>query len=131
MKRLLLIGLGSAPYREYLLRQIAQRFEVHAFLTAEPRWGRDLLSGWTVVPDTRDGPAMARTAQSGSAPPRFAGVLCWDEARIIAAAHVAGALGLRNGSPETIRGMRDKGCTRVLLAAAGVPQPRSVPVRTL
>lgn len=128
---LLVIGLGSAAYREYLLRSISDRFDVHAFVTGEPAWGQELLRGWTVVPNTQDGPAMARTARALHARTRISGVLCWDEARIHAAAQVAGALGVRNGVPETISRMRDKGLTRVSLDAAGVAQPRSIPVRTL
>ncbi|GAA1947076.1 hypothetical protein [Kitasatospora viridis] len=59
---LLLLATGSRPYREYLLRSIAPEFRVHLFHTAQPTWEREHLSGWTVVPDTHDGPAMARTA---------------------------------------------------------------------
>jgi biotin carboxylase len=75
--------------------------------------------------------AMARIAHALHARTPLSGVLCWDEARIHAAAHVAGALGLRNGNPEIIMRMRDKGQTRAALDSAGVAQPRSVPVRTL
>jgi biotin carboxylase len=128
---LLVIGSGMQHYREYLLRSISTRFRVHLFGLTEPGWERDYLSGWTVLPDTADGPAMAEVARALSKDAPVDGVLCWDEARIQATAHVAQALGLRNGDPDTIRRMRDKGSTRLALAAAGVAQPRSVPVRTL
>lgn len=127
---LLLVGMGSPPYRDYLLRTIGSRFDVHAFVTAEPVWGHEFLRGWTVVPSTLDGPAMARAAAELHARTPIAGVLCWDEARIFATAHVARELGLRNGDPATIMRMRDKGLTRAALDAAGVAQPRSLVVRT-
>lgn len=128
---LLLVSMGSPPYREYLLRSISSRFDVHAFVTAEPVWGREYLHGWTVLPSTQDGPAMARAAADLHAGTPVAGVLCWDEARIFASAHIARELGLRNGDPATVMRMRDKGQTRAALDAAGVAQPRSSAVRTL
>lgn len=127
---LLLVGMGSPPYREYLLRSISSRFDVHAFVTAEPTWGHEFLRGWTVVSSTLDGPAMARAAADLHARTPVAGVLCWDEARIFASAHVARELGLRNGDPATIMRMRDKGQTRAALDAAGIAQPRSFAIRT-
>jgi ATP-grasp domain len=128
---LLLVATGMRLYREYLLASIASEFRVHLFHTTEPTWERRYLSGWTVVPDTADGPAMAEEARLIDKIDTVAGVLCWDEARIQATAHVAEALGLRNGDPAVILGLRDKGRTRRALAAAGVAQPASVPVATL
>lgn len=128
---LLLVASGMRTYREYLLRSIGQRYRVHLFHTAEPDWEREHLAGWTVLPSTTDGPAMAEVAARLHGRDPVAGVLCWDEARIHATAYVAGALGLRNGDPDVIWRLRDKGQTRVALAAAGVRQPRSVPVTTL
>jgi len=118
-------------YREYLLRSISDRTRVHLFHVAEPVWEKEYLTGWTVVPSTLDGPAMARAALRLAATERIDGVLCWDEGRIHATAHVAQALGLRNGDPAMIWRLRDKAQTRAALAEAGVPQPRSVKVRTL
>lgn len=119
------------PYREYLLRSIATRYRVHLLHTAEPEWERPYLDGWTVLPDTCDGPALAKAAAEVHARTPVSGVLCWDEVRIHATAHVAEALGLPNGDPAVILRLRDKGLTRAALAAAGVPQPASVPVATV
>ncbi|MFI9204094.1 ATP-grasp domain-containing protein [Streptomyces sp. NPDC053048] len=126
----LLVASGMRPYREYLLRSIAEHFRVHLFHDAEPGWERQYLDGWTVLPDTTDGPAMAEAAASLHARVPVSGVLCWDEVRIHATAHVARALGLPNGDPDVVWRLRDKGQTRAALAAAGVPQPASVPVAT-
>ncbi|MEU8415599.1 ATP-grasp domain-containing protein [Amycolatopsis japonica] len=129
--RLLLIATGWQVFREYLLRSIGTRFRVHLFHTAEPTWEREYITGWTVLPSTIDGPAMAREAIRLNAAEPFDGVLCWDEGRIHATAHVAEALGLRCGDPAMIWRLRDKAQTRAALAEAGVPQPRSVKVSTL
>ncbi|GGO10693.1 hypothetical protein GCM10010116_21460 [Microbispora rosea subsp. aerata] len=125
---LLVIATGMQVYREYLFRSISERFRIHLFHTAEPTWERRYLSGWTVLPSTLDGPAMARAARELDG---VGGVLCWDEGRILAASYVAEALGLRNGDPAVVWRLRDKAQTRAALDAAGVPQPRSIPVRTL
>jgi biotin carboxylase len=128
---LLLIATGMRVYREYLLRSISSRFRVHLFHTAEPQWEKEYIAGWTVVPSTIDGPAMAREALRLNESEPITGVLCWDEGRILATSYVAEALGLPNGDPAMIWRLRDKAQTREALAAAGVPQPLSVAVKTV
>ncbi|MGC0314605.1 ATP-grasp domain-containing protein [Kitasatospora acidiphila] len=127
---LLLVATGLRSYREYLLRSIGTEFRIHLFHTVEPTWEQEYLSGWTVVPDTYDGPGMAATAAELHREQPFDGVLCWDEGRIHAASHIAEALELPNGDPGAIWRMRDKGQTRRALDAAGLPQPASIPVTT-
>ncbi len=126
---LLVIGTGLRSYREYLLRSISSQFRIHLFHTAEPSWEKDYLTGWTVLPSTADGPAMAEAARTLHQRQPLDGVLCWDETRIYATSFVAQALGLRNGDPNVIGRLRDKGQTRAMLGEAGVPQPASVPVK--
>ncbi|RKT54859.1 ATP-grasp domain-containing protein [Saccharothrix australiensis] len=128
---LLVVATGMRTYREYLLRSIAAEYRVHLFLSTEPEWEKEYASDWTVLPSTMDGPAMAVAAAELAGREPVAGVLCWDEARIHAAAFVARAVGARNGDPDVVWGLRDKGRTRAALDAAGVAQPRSVPVRTV
>jgi hypothetical protein len=128
--RLLLVGSGMQTYRQYLLESISTAFDVHLLHTAEPTWERPYLAGWTVLPSTVDGPAMAAAVHAVHEKNPVDGVLCWDEGRIHATAYVAQALGLRNGDPAVIWRLRDKAQTRAALAAAGVRQPRSVPVST-
>lgn len=126
---LLVIATGWRPFREYLLRSIGEQYRVHLFLAAEPDWEKEFVAGWTVLPSTTDGPAMAAAALELAEP--VAGVLCWDEVRIHAAAFVAEALGVRNGDPSVIWRLRDKGQTRAALDVAGVAQPRSIPVKSV
>lgn len=128
---LLVVATGMRVYREYLLRSISAHFRVHLFHVAEPSWECQYLSGWTVLPSTIDGPAMADAAVRLNATDPIDGVLCWDEGRILATAYIAQALGLRNGDPAVVWRLRDKAQTRVALAEAGVAQPLSIPVKTL
>src|SRR5262249_10786308 len=109
----------------------SQRFRVHLFHVAEPQWEQEYLAGWTVLASTLDGPAMAQAALQLNRAETVAGVLCWDEGRIHATSFVAEALGLRTGAPAVIWRLRDKAQTRAALAAAGIAQPRSIPVKTL
>jgi biotin carboxylase len=128
---LLVIATGLRHYREYLLRSIGPRYRVHLFISAEPNWEREYVTGWTVLEDTLDADALVAAARDLHARTPVDGVLCWDEARILQTAHVAAALGLPGGDPDMIGRCRDKHLTREALAAAGVPQPRSMLVATL
>ena len=128
---LLLISTGARLFREYLLASIAEQYRIHLFLAAEPQWETRYLDAVTVLADTLDADLMIAAARELDARDRIDGVLCWDEARIHAAAFVAQALGLRNGDPAVVGRLRDKGQTRIALDAAGVRQPRSVPVKDL
>lgn len=129
--RLLLVASGWQPFREYLLGPIAEEFQVHLFHTAEPTWEKQFLTGWTVLPSTIDGPAMAAAARALHDEEPFAGVLCWDEGRIHATSYIAQALGLPNGDPDVLWRLRDKAQTRAALTGSTVRQPRSRPVRDL
>ncbi|MEV6860344.1 ATP-grasp domain-containing protein [Streptosporangium subroseum] len=128
---ILVVATGMRHYREYLLRSIGTEYRVHLFVTAEPGWEREHVTGWTVVADLDDGPAMAAVALELDAREPVRGVLCWDEARILAASYISEALGLPGGDPEMVRRCRDKHLTRVALDALGVPQPRSLAVSTV
>lgn len=128
---LLMVAAGPQAFREYLLRSITTRFRIHFFNVAEPTWEQEYLTGWSVIDKAMDGPALARIAKAVNERDAISGVICWYEGRIHLAAHIAGALGLRNGDPAVIWRLRDKAQTRASLAAAGIRQPRSIPVKTL
>jgi biotin carboxylase len=128
---LLITATGMRTYREYLLRSIASRYRVHLFVTAEPVWELEYVTGWTRLESTLDAEAMVAAARELHGRDPLHGVLCWDEGRILASSYVAQALGLPGGDPEVVRRCRDKHLTRVALDAAGVPQPRSEAVSTL
>lgn len=128
---LLVIRTGMRYFREYLLSSIHTRYRVHMMLGVEPTWELDYITGYTIVEQSLDVPTLVAAARGVDARDRIDGVLCWDETRILAAAHVAEALGLPGGNPEAIKRCRDKHLTRQALAAAGVPQPQSTQVDSL
>ena len=67
-------------------------------------------------------------ARGAHASDPFEAVLCLQDLRLVEAAHVAAALGLRHLNPQTAALCRDKGAVRARLDAAGMPQPASVVV---
>ena len=123
---LLVVSTGERLYREYLLASIAPHYRVHLLLGAEPVWERAYCQGWTVLDfaDTIGAEPMIAAAASLAEREPIAGVLSWDEARILQSAKVAQSLGLPGGDPDMVMRCRDKYLTRQALAAAGVPQPR-------
>ena len=130
---LLLIGTGKQDFREYLLASVASRYRVHLLCGAEPGWPKSYLAGWTVLDmdDTVDATQMCAAARELAAREAVAGVLSWDEARILQSATVAAELGLPGGDPDMVMRCRDKHLTRQALDACGVPQPRSALVADL
>ena len=126
---LLIIRTGKQEFREYLLRSITQQYKVHMFVVAAPDWELEYIDGYTRV-DSADVQAMITAAKDLQATQHIAGVLCWDEARIVQATEVAAALGLP-GEPGAVSRCRDKHLTRQALSAAGVAQPQSTRVDTL
>lgn len=126
---LLLIRTGKREFRDYLMRSITPHYRLHMFVEAELGWEHEYLDGLTRI-KTMDADALIAAAKDLQATEPIAGVLCWDEARILQATQVAAALGLA-GDPAAIGRCRDKHSTRTALAAAGVAQPRSVRVDTL
>ncbi|HJQ03001.1 MAG TPA: ATP-grasp domain-containing protein [Jatrophihabitans sp.] len=128
--RLLLVGTGHRQYREYLLTSIAPHYRVHLLIGHQAAWERQYVDGWSVVDftDTVHADEMILAAKLAAEREPFAGVLTWDEARVLQAAKLAQALQLPGGDPDMVLRCRDKYQTRTALAAAGVPQPRSVMV---
>lgn len=119
---LLVIATGPQAYREYLFSSLRTRYRIHLLHTAPASWELPFIAGSDVVPDFLAGTLVAAARRVAAREP-VAGVLCWDEARICATAHVAAALGLPGGDPDAVERCRDKYLSRTALAAAGVRQP--------
>lgn len=130
---LLVISTGERHYREYLLSAISPRYRVHLFMGTEPSWEQEYIHGATVLDftDTVGAEEMIAAAKQLAGQAEIAGVLSWDEARILQSAKVAQSLGLPGGDPDMVLRCRDKYLTRQALQLAGVPQPRSVMVESL
>jgi biotin carboxylase len=120
---IILVTSGYHLYREYLLKLVAARTRVWLFADRPAGWENPYLVGSTVV-DTLDATAMVAAAHA--LPEAPAGVLCWDEIRMIPTAELIAALGLPGSVPDAIGRCRDKHRTRNALDAAGVPQPSSM-----
>ncbi|RSM72437.1 ATP-binding protein [Amycolatopsis sp. WAC 01375] len=118
----LVIGCGARPYREYLLASAGHRHPLWLFNGTEPTWQERYITGATVL-DTQDQDAVLAEARALHATTPVLGVVSWDEALIVAAAHVADELGVPGPGISAIEGCRDKWFSRRTLTAAGVAQP--------
>lgn len=120
------VTVGIRVFREYLLALVGAGSRVHLLTGVEPTWETAYISSHTVLPDpleTVDATAMIAAVRA--LPEAPAGVLAWDEARVLQVAKLAAALGLPGLTEQAAMACRDKHLTRQALAAAGVPQPRS------
>jgi biotin carboxylase len=124
--RLLVVGTGSRTFKEFLLDWVSRHFRVHLFPDGEPTWELDYVDGYSTVNlrETRDATQLCEVAVEQAAIEPFAGVLAWDEARVLQVAKMVGVLGLPGWTPEVAIRCREKDRTRAALAAAGIPQPR-------
>jgi biotin carboxylase len=122
---ILLVGSGAERYRGYLMRSLSRRHDLWLLTSSPSSWSSGYVCGTSLV-DVSDPVAALAAARSVSATRPVAGVVCWDEALIVTAAHVAVALDLPGMSPAAVEACRDKHQTRTRLAAAGVPQAASL-----
>src|SRR5215472_4399063 len=96
---LLLITAGLKLYREYLFISIATQYRLHLISIVEPTWELPYLVGHSVLPDLRTQDAVAEVRRLAAIEP-VAGVISWNESKVIQTAHAAAALGLPGGTPE-------------------------------
>ncbi|WP_431897557.1 hypothetical protein [Micromonospora haikouensis] len=120
-------------YREPFFRSVSRNYRIWLFLggpgrTAVPGWELPYLAGHTVVDTGSAGMMLAAARRLIADGETVAGILCYDEARLVASATVARALGLPTSDPEAFARCRDKAATRAALAEAGVPQTACVAV---
>ncbi|MFJ1706957.1 ATP-grasp domain-containing protein [Kitasatospora sp. NPDC088346] len=127
---LLLIGSGSRPFREYILRSVSRHYRLWLLSPRAPSWERGYLAGHSPV-DLLDAAAAEAAATSVARRTRVTGVLCYDELSVVTAAHIARALSLPSAAPEAVTACRDKSLGRERLEAAGCPQPRCAAVSSL
>ena len=121
-KRIVLIGCGDQRYREYLLQQITETYDIWLVTDAVPTWQARYIVGSTRIEAYRPRDieeAVANLVAAG----HLHGIVSWDERYVILAADVATLFGFRSPGSLGIRGCRDKALGRERLAAAGVPQP--------
>jgi carbamoylphosphate synthase large subunit len=116
---LLLVNSGMNPqYREWCLRGLHRQYRLWLLDGREASWDRPYLVGQTRI-DALDTDAAIAAAKELCARLPVAGVLCYDEMRIWAAAQIAVAVGLPTATPDAILACRDKLRTRDLMMASG------------
>jgi biotin carboxylase len=136
MSHLLIIDLPGGNDTDILAAALAggHRF---SFLTADPAHYRTqhevaaLLAQAEAVIDAESFamPALIPRLMALHRANRFDAVLCLQDLRIVEAADIARALGLRHLNPGTARMARNKAEVRRRLNAAGLPQPVFTEVR--
>src|SRR5262245_54928312 len=133
----LVIGSGGQPYREYLLASACRRRPLWLLDAAPPTWQAAYAQGTSVVEMIDrdrlipDKDMLVKVALQIAAERPVAGVFTYDEAQVIAAAHVAEALGVPGMTVDGADRCRNKHRTRQALTEAGLPQPRFRYVLTL
>src|SRR5262245_1521457 len=133
----LVLGSGGRPYREYLLRGLAQRSALWLVDERPPTWQRPYLVGSSVVAPldeeraVPDRQGLLDVALAVAHEHQVAGVVTYDELLVTAAAAIAETLGVPGLSAAGAENCRDKARTRAVLTAAGLPQPRYALVRDL
>lgn len=108
---LLLVNSMSAEYREWSLHSLHREFRLWLLDARKATWDRPYLVGQTAI-DALDVDAAIAAARDLFARLPFAGVLCYDELRIWAAARIAEALGVPASTPDAVLACRDKRLTR-------------------
>ena len=128
-ERVVIVGSGGRPYREYAFVAAASRSAVSLVTPTEPTWQQRYLDGHRSVPGTDVDSLTRAVAECVGETAGRAGVFTWDETLLEATADVARRLGLPHMSPAAVRNCRDKLSTRQLLRTAGVPGVRFAHVR--
>ena len=126
----LIVGCGSRAYREYLLASIADGRALWLLDRHAPDWAEPYLAGSTVL-DVHDEVALQAAARDVAAHRPVAGLICYGEMLIAAAAGAAASLGLAGMTADAARTCRDKNLTRRILTGAGIAQPRSLAAASL
>ena len=120
---LILVSSFARSSREYFLTSLGSRYRLWLFLGGPGRasqltWEQPYLVGHTVL-DTLDADAMTAEAKRldhllrSDGADQVAGIICYDESRIVATAAVAQALGLPTSPVEAVERCRDKHLTRL------------------
>jgi biotin carboxylase len=131
---LIVVSSLGASHRRTFMETASAHYPIWLFVggpgrAQEPSWELPYVTGYTSV-DTLDPDAMLAAVRALPGHVRVRGIVCYDEARVVASATLATALGLPAPDPDAVLRCRDKHLTRIALDAAGVPQPQSVAVRS-
>lgn len=112
-KKLLLLGSGGQPFREYALEAISERADVILLEGREITWQQPYVKGFHRL-DVNDPEQLLAVARA-EAPD---GVLTYDEALVEPTAELGRALGVPHTDPDAVRRCKDKSALRACLAEA-------------
>jgi biotin carboxylase len=118
---------GMQAYREYLLAEVAEVADVWLLDDEDVPWAAPYVRGIVQV-DTEDVESVRDALGRLRKEHGVEAVIGWDELKVETVAQVADVLGGSWATPAAVACCRDKRRTREALAAAGIPQPRSIPV---
>ncbi|MFI0776210.1 ATP-grasp domain-containing protein [Streptomyces sp. NPDC021212] len=127
---MLVVSPGDETYRGYCLEQVAAAYDVVLLTGAEPSWEAPFIVDHAVV-DLNDTAALLAGGRALAERHDLAGVVTWDEWRLVPTARLARALGLSSNSVEVMRACRNKATARTSFARHGVPSAASMKARTL
>jgi biotin carboxylase len=120
--RLVLVGCGNPPYREYSMAALGSRVETALVQRTDISWQQPYVADRHRRTDTGDNDAVtAAVADLLDGHHGPAAVLTWDETLLETTAEAARRLGLPHMTPEAALHCRDKLTTRSLLDTEGVP----------
>lgn len=128
-ERLIVVGTGGRPYREYALEALTARYEIGLLVSEAPSWQLAYTSATAVV-NVEDPSAIVDATRTLAGDVDRFGLLTWDETLLAASAAAAEQMGVPHMSPEAVASCRDKYRTREALADAGIGAVRHRLVRT-
>ncbi len=114
-KRLLVVGSGGQPFREYALRAMSQRADLILVSPVEATWQKPYVIS-TYVADLADLDALAELAHDCGVD----GLVTYDEALTGVVAEVAARIGVAHTDPAAIARCKDKASLRALLDEANL-----------
>ncbi|MDF3146947.1 MULTISPECIES: ATP-grasp domain-containing protein [unclassified Streptomyces] len=126
----LVVSPGDEADRGYCLEQVAAAYDIVLLTGAEPSWEKPYIVDHAVA-DLNDTTALLSAGRALAERHDLAGVVTWDEWRLIPTARLARALGLAANSVEVMRACRNKATARTLFARHGVPSAASMKARNL
>ncbi|WP_188316659.1 ATP-grasp domain-containing protein [Solihabitans fulvus] len=109
---------------------MSRRFRLWLLSSSPADWATPYLAGQTFV-DALDVDAAIAAVRTLRETRPLAGILCYDELRIVAGATIAEALGLPTTSARSVLACRDKRLSRQLMTEAGDLGPQSIGVTDL
>lgn len=123
-------GCTSREYRGYCLESASAAYPLALIDTEPPTWNKAHI----IDHELATGNSTEAVVDAGlrlAARHRVAGVLTWDEYRLLQASALAVALGLPGSPVSAMLAARDKGTSRRLFQQHGVPSATSTRVHSL